>query len=134
MKTKLILFSLLLAFVSHAQIVITSTNITKGSGGTQGGCPPRWTWWANFNGKGNRTGTNWGWAPITGATNLSATDTNLPKTTVYFVGDFGDSHCGSNTVHIPTPPTSDLYRFAIYGTNKPPPSNSYTLVLTNFNP
>jgi len=102
------------------------------SGGSQGSCPGHYAGYVYYSKSVSQGG---GWAPITGNTVLTATDTNRTNTKIQYYGSYGDSGCAQTTVSIPYPPFSPVYVFAIYFTNNVPPStNGYPIVLTGFNP
>jgi len=100
-------------------------------GGSQGNCPGPYAGYVNYT---KTISQGWGWAPISGARVLTATDTNRTVTKVEYVGGYGDSGCAQTTVTIPYPPFSPVYRFTIYFTNNVPTSTNYPIVLTGFNP
>jgi len=98
-------------------------------GGSQGSCPGPYTGVVAYT---KTVSQGWGWAPISGATVLTATDTNRTDTKVQYCGAYGDNGCAQTTVTIPYPPYSPVYRFTIYFTNNVP-TNAYSIVLTGFN-
>jgi Immunoglobulin domain len=101
-----------------------------GSGG-QGTCPGPYVGYVAFT---KTVSQGWGWAPISGATVLTAADgSGRTDTKVEYVGAYGDHGCNQTTVTIPYPPFSPVYRFTIYFTNNVP-TNSYPITLTGFNP
>ena len=99
-------------------------------GGSKGSCPGPYTGYVGYS---KPISQGWGWAPISGARILTATDTNRTNTKVEYVGGYGDSGCAQTTVSIPYPPFSPVYRFTIYFTSNVP-TNAYPIVLTGFNP
>jgi hypothetical protein len=98
--------------------------------GSQGTCPGTYVGYVSYS---KTISQGWGWTLVTGATVLTATDTNRPDTKVQYFGLYGDSGCAQNKVTIPYPPFSPAYRFTIYFTNNIP-TNAYPIVLTGFNP
>lgn len=102
----------------------------KASNGAQGTCPGSYAGYVIYS---KTISQGWGWAPISGATTLTASDGGgRTDTKIVYNGAYGDSGCGQTTVTIPYPPPSPVYRFAIYFPNNVPTTN-YPLVLTNFN-
>ena len=99
--------------------------------GSQGSCPGPYAGYVSYT---KTISQGWGWAPISGATVLTATDTNRTNTKIQYFGAYGDSGCAQTTVTIPYPPFSPVYRFGIYFTNNVPTSTNYPIVLTGFNP
>jgi hypothetical protein len=103
----------------------------KASNGTQGTCPGTYAGYVIYT---KTVSQGWGWAPISGASPLTASDgSGRTDTKVVYNGMYGDSGCGQTTVTIPYPPPSPSYRFAIYFPNNVPTTN-YPIVLTGFNP
>jgi hypothetical protein len=99
-------------------------------GGKQGSCPGPYTGCVGYT---KTISQGWGWAPITGATVLTAADgSGRTNTKVQYCGAYGDNGCGQTTVTIPYPPFSPVYEFGIYFTNNVP-TNAYPIVLTGFN-
>jgi hypothetical protein len=98
--------------------------------GSQGSCPGHYAGYVYYS---KPVSQGWGWAPITGATVLTATDTNRTNTKVQYFGSYGDAGCAQTTVSIPYPPFSPAYVFWIYFTNNVPTSTNYPIVLTGFN-
>jgi len=98
--------------------------------GKKGNCPGPYTGYVYYS---KSISQGWGWAPITGATVLTATDTNRTDTKVEYYGAYGDGGCAQTSVTIPYPPYSPVYRFTIYFTNNVP-TNAYPITLTGFNP
>jgi hypothetical protein len=98
--------------------------------GSQGSCPGPYVGYAAYT---KTLSQGWGWAPITGATTVSAADgSGRTDTKVEYIGAYGDSGCAQTTVTIPTPTFSPVYRFTIYFTNNVP-TNAYPITLTGFN-
>jgi len=97
--------------------------------GKIGTCP------GSFIGLARYAKTNsWGWAPITNAVVLTATDgSGRTDTKIRYIGYYGDTGCDQTTVTIPCPPVSPTYEFIIYFTNNVPATN-YPVMLTGFNP
>jgi hypothetical protein len=101
-------------------------------GGSQGSCPGPYTGYVAYT---KTVSKGWGWAPITGATVLTAADgSGRTDTKIQYCGAYGDAGCAQTTVTIPYPPYSPVYRFTIYFTNNVPTSTNYPIVLTGFNP
>jgi hypothetical protein len=99
-------------------------------GGKQGTCPGPYAGVVAYT---KTVSQGWGWAPITGATVLTAADgSGRTDTKVQYFGAYGDNGCAQTTVTIPYPPYSPVYRFTIYFTNNVP-TNAYPIVLTGFN-
>ena len=100
--------------------------------GSQGSCPGPYTGYVAYT---KTVSKGWGWAPIAGATVLTAADgSGRTDTKIQYVGAYGDIGCAQTTVTIPYPPYSPVYRFGIYFTNNVPTSTNYPIVLTGFNP
>lgn len=100
--------------------------------GSQGTCPGPYTGYVHYS---KPISQGWGWAPISGATTLTAADgSGRTDTKVQYLGLYGDNGCAQTSVTIPYPPYSPVYQFAIYFTNNVPTSTNYPLVLTGFNP
>ncbi len=109
-------------------IIVFGTPIL--SGGKQGTCPGPYTACVGYT---KTISQGWGWAPITGATVLTAADgSGRTDTKIQYCGIYGDNGCAQTTVTIPYPPISPVYRFGIYFTNNVP-TNAYPIVLTGFN-
>jgi Immunoglobulin domain len=100
------------------------------SGGSQGTCPGPYAGYVNYT---KTVVQGWGWAPSTGTTVHTATDTNRTDTKVQYLGKFGDKNCQQTTVTVPDPTFSPKYRFTIYFTNNVP-TNSYAITLSGFDP
>jgi hypothetical protein len=99
--------------------------------GSQGTCPGPFTGYVHYS---KPISQGWGWAPISGATILTAADgSGRTDTKVQYIGAYGDVGCAQTSVTIPYPPYSPVYQFAIYFTNNVPTSTNYPLVLTGFN-
>lgn len=98
--------------------------------GSQGSCPGHYTGYVYYS---KSLSQGWGWGPITGATVLTATDTNRTNTKIQYCGMYGDAGCAQTTVTIPYPPFSPAYVFWVYFTNNVP-TNAYPIALTGFNP
>ncbi|MGA3284000.1 MAG: immunoglobulin domain-containing protein [Verrucomicrobiota bacterium] len=109
-------------------IIVFGTPLS--GGGRQGTCPGPYAGVVAYT---KTVSQGWGWAPITGATVLTAADgSGRTDTKVQYLGAYGDNGCAQTTVTIPYPPISPVYRFAIYFTNNVP-TNAYPIVLTGFN-
>jgi hypothetical protein len=101
------------------------------SKGKRGTCPGPYVGYVAYT---KTPSEGWGWAPITGATVLTAADgSERTDTKIQYVGAYGDSGCAQTTVTIPYPAFSPVYRFTIYFTNNVP-TNAYPIILTGFNP
>lgn len=98
--------------------------------GSQGTCPGPYVGYVYYS---KSLSQGWGYAPATGATVLTATDTNRTDTKIQYLGYYGDSGCAQTTVTIPYPSFSPIYIFWIYFTNNVP-TNLYPITLTGFNP
>ena len=100
-------------------------------GGTQGTCPGKYAGYVNYT---KTISQGWGWAPTNGATVFTAADgSGRTDTTVVYGGINYDSGCNQNSVTIPNPPYSPVYRFSIYFPSNVPTTN-YPIVLTGFSP
>ena len=109
-------------------IVVSGT--PKTSNGTQGTCPGSYAGYVIYT---KTISQGWGWAPISGATTLTASDGGgRTDTRIVYNGAYGDSGCNQTTVTIPYPAYSPVYRFAIYFPNNVPTTN-YPIVLNGFN-
>lgn len=110
---------------------ITVFGTPSSGGGRKGTCPGPYAGVVAYT---KTISQGWGWAPIVGATILTAADgSGRANTKVEYVGAYGDSGCAQTTVTIPYPPYSPVYRFTIYFTNNVP-TNAYPITLTGFNP
>lgn len=102
------------------------------SGGGNNNCPGKYSGYATY---APPSGSGWGFQPASGATVLTATDTNLTTTKVQYIGCYGDIGCDQTTVTVTYPAMSPQYRFYTYfPTNSPVPTNAYPLYLVGFNP
>lgn len=100
------------------------------SGGGASSCPGKYSGYVTYS-----PPSGWGFLPASGATVLTATDTNLTTTKVQYLGCYGDNGCDQTTVTIPYPAISPQYFFYIYfPTNSQVPTNAYALNLVGFNP
>jgi len=100
------------------------------SGGT-GSCPGKYSGYVNYI---KTASQGWGWAPTAGAPSHTATDSTRSDTKVYFMGQYGDNGCATNSVAI-TNPVSPVYRFSIFfPTNTVVPTNAYPITLDGFDP
>jgi hypothetical protein len=110
---------------------ITVSGGPKASNGVQGTCPGSYAGYVIYT---KTISQGWGWTPISGATNLTASDgSGRTDTRVTYAGAYGDSGCGQTSVTVPYPPPSPVYRFAVYFPNNVPTTN-YPITLTGFNP
>jgi len=100
------------------------------SGGTSGSCPGTYAGYVNYT---KTVSQGWGWAPSSGVTVHTATDTNRTDTKVYYTGKYGDTGCAQTSVTVPHPTTSPKYRFTVYFPDNVP-TNSYGLSLDGFDP
>ena len=109
---------------------ITVFGFPVSGGGSQGTCPGTYAGYVNYT---KTIAQGWGWAPdtINHNTIFTATDTNRVNTKVEYVGKYGDNGCNQTTVTVPNPPTSPVYRFAIYFTSNVP-TNAYGITLDGF--
>jgi hypothetical protein len=111
---------------------ITVFGAPYAGGGSQGSCPGPYAGYVNYT---KTVSQGWGWAPIAGATVLTASDgSGRTDTKIQYVGNYGDNGCNQTTVTIPYPPMSTKYRFTIFFTNNVPTTNAYPITLTGFNP
>jgi hypothetical protein len=109
-------------------IIVFGTPLS--GGGTKGSCPGPYIGFVAYT---KTLSEGWGWAPIAGATVLTATDgSGRTDTKIQYCGAYGDSGCAQTTVTIPYPPFSPVYQFGIYFTNNVP-TNAYPISLTGFN-
>ena len=109
-------------------VTVYATPVT--SGGSGGTCPGAYVGYVNYT---KTAAQGWGWAPDSGTTTHTATDTNRVDTKVQYAGKLGDTSCNQTTVTVPDPTYSTKYRFTIYFTNNVP-TNAYSIVLDGFNP
>lgn len=109
---------------------ITVFGAPVSSGGSSGTCPGSYAGYVNYT---KTVAQGWGWAPTSGVTTHTATDTNRSDTKVYYTGKYGDTGCAQTTVTVPHPTTSPKYRFTIYFPDNVP-TNSYGLTLDGFDP
>jgi len=101
------------------------------SNGHKNTCPGPYTGYVAYT---KTPSQGWGWAPVSGATVLTAADgSGRTNTKIEYVGAYGDNGCAQTTVTIPIPAYSPVYRFTIYFTNNVP-TNAFPIVLTGFNP
>jgi len=100
------------------------------SSGSQGTCPGAYAGYVNYR---KTISQGWGWAPSSGTTIHTATDTNRTDTKVEYVGKYGDVGCNQTSVSVPDPTGSPKYRFTIYFPNNVP-TNSYGITLDGFDP
>ena len=100
------------------------------SSGTKGSCPGSYVGYVNYT---KTVAQGWGWAPTSGTSIHTATDTTRTDTKVEYGGKLYDTGCNQTTVSVPDPTYSTKYRFAIYFTNNVP-TNSYPVDLDGFNP
>jgi hypothetical protein len=111
-------------------ITMYGTPIMSG-GGNGSGCPGKYSGYVSFT---KTSSQGWGWAPTSGVTNHTATDYNRSDTKVYFLGQYGDPGCNTNSVAV-TNPMSPVYRFSIFfPTNTVVPTNVYPITLDGFDP
>jgi len=109
---------------------IVVAGLPRPGSGTQGTCPGSYAGYVIYS---KTISQGWGWAPISGATTLTASDgSGRTDTKIVYNGAYGDSGCDQTTVTIPYPAYSPVYRFAIYFPNNVPTTN-YPIVLTGFN-
>ncbi len=109
-------------------VTVYATPVT--SSGSSGTCPGAYVGYVSY---AKAPTQGWGWAPDSGTTTHTATDTNRTETKVFYQGKSGDSGCNQTTVTVPDPTYSTKYRFAIYFTNNVP-TNAYSIVLGGFDP
>lgn len=107
---------------------VSATPVT--SNGSSGSCPGAYAGYVSYT---KTVAQGWGWAPSSGATSHTATDTNRTDTKVVYNGKSLDSGCNQTTVNVPHPPYSNKYRFTIYFTNNVP-TNAYSILLDGFDP
>jgi hypothetical protein len=100
-----------------------------GNGGQGGSCPGPFVGYVNFIKPGSQ---GWGWAPTAGASVHTATDTNRTDTHLIYIGKFLDSGCGATNVTV-DPVISTKYRFTVFFPDNVP-TNTYSIVLSGFNP
>lgn len=101
-----------------------------GSGGS-GTCPGKYSGYVSFN---KTASQGWGWAPTAGVQIHTATDNNRSDTKVYYMGQYGDAGCSTNSVAVANPP-SPVYRFSIFfPQGSQIPTNAYPITLDGFDP
>ena len=135
MKKIATLIALLTTFAAiAADIVIYPSGIVTGTGPDCAGgtCAGR----ASY---AKTIANGWGWAPDTnGNTVFTATYTNSTTIHLQAGGKKGDTYCmPTNSVQIPNPPYSTVYRFTVYyptAADIPSGTNQAGLVIHNFNP
>jgi hypothetical protein len=110
-------------------ITVYGTPIASG-GSTTNSCPGTYAGYVNYT---KTASQGWGWAPSSGTTIHTATDTNRNDTKVLYLGKAGDKDCHITTVSVPDPTVSPKYRFTIYFTNNVP-TNAYGILLDGFDP
>jgi hypothetical protein len=99
------------------------------SGGRRGTCPGVYVGYVAYTKPASQ---GWGWAPIPGATVLTAADgSGRTDTKIQYFGAYGDSGCAQTSVTIPYPAFSPVYRFTIYFASNVP-TNAYPILLTGF--
>ena len=109
--------------------VITVFGAPVVSGGGTGSCPGKYSGYVNFTKPASQ---GWGWAPTASAPTHTATDSNRSDTKVYYMGQYGDTGCNTNSVSLSNP-ISPVYRFSIYfPTNSAVPTNAYAITLDGF--
>jgi hypothetical protein len=100
------------------------------SSGKRGTCPGAYIGYVAYT---KTVSEGWGWAPMSGATVLTAADgSGRTDTKIQYVGAYGDAGCAQTSVAIPYPPFSPVYRFTIYFSSNVP-TNAYPIILTGFN-
>jgi hypothetical protein len=101
-------------------------------GGTIPGCPGTYAGSVSYT---KTIANGWGWVPDTNNTSVftAADGGGRTNTKVVYLGKNLDSGCGTNSVTVPNPPGSAVYRFTIYFPNNVPGTN-YPIVLTGFKP
>jgi hypothetical protein len=110
---------------------VTIYGLPVASNGGAGNCPGKYSGYVNFT---KTMSQGWGWAPTAGALAHTATDNNRSDTKVYFMGQYGDPGCNTNSVAV-TNLISPVYRFSIFfPTNTAVPTNAYPITLDGFDP
>ena len=91
---------------------------------TGNGCPGSYCYYLNYT---NAPNGAWGWKLDTNVSTHTITDTNHNNTKIQWGNDFGFSACNQRTVMVPSGTPGTYYRFAQYGTNAVPSTNSLLL-------
>jgi hypothetical protein len=120
--------SLSVAVATASGFTIYTTPVT--SSGSSGTCPGAYAGYAIYT---KSVANGWGWAPTSGATVHTASDTTRSDTKVTYSGRYGDAGCAQTTVTVPHPTSSPKYRFTIYFPNNVP-TGTYPLTLSGFDP
>lgn len=117
------------SMLSGGDGIVIDGPVYSAMGGSGGSCPGPYVGFASY----IKPSPAWGWAPSSGTTVHTATDTNRTDTYISYLGRYYDTGCATNSVTVPNPPVSPKYRFTVFFPNNLP-TNAYSIVLTGFNP
>jgi hypothetical protein len=117
------------ALSSGGPVVVYASPVT--GSGSSGTCPGSYAGYVNYT---KTTAAGWGWAPTSGTTVHTATDTIQSDTKVKYTGKSYDTDCAQTTVAVPDPCVSTKYRFTIFFPTTVPATNAYPITLTGFDP
>jgi hypothetical protein len=117
------------ADIGGGPITIFGTPILSG-GGSPNSCPGVYAGYVTYL---KTASQGWGWAPASGTSIHTATDTNRSDTKIYYLGRYSDNNCAPTTIAVPDPAPSPKYRFTVFFPNNVP-TNAYPIVLSGFDP
>jgi hypothetical protein len=120
--------SVLAADTGGGMIILYGAPLT--TPGSLGSCPGSYAGYVSYT---KTASQGWGWAPSSGTTVHTASDTNRADTKIVYGGKYSDTGCAQTSVTLPSSPPSPKYRFTIYFPNSVP-TNAYPITLTGFDP